>query len=323
MQSDPGNEGSAEDSHIRRYQPLAKSLAFTLAALICLAAKVSAQDLEPRSFIHLPIDQNFLAAVYSYSDGQIVPPAGIPIDDVDMRLDTTVVNYSRTLAVAGNTAKVDVAAGTICFDGSGTWDGESIPVDRCGALDPRVRLSYNFLGAPALSFKDFASRSRGVVAGASLQVAVPLGSYNNDKIFNGGANRWLVKPQIGASNQFGLWTLESSLAATFTTDNDSFFGNNKIEQDVLYSLQLHVDRTFANGSWVSFNGNYFWGGKTNRNSVSRGDTQSNSRIGVTYTYPVNRQNSVKFALSSGILTRYGNDFDSLLVAWVYRWGKAS
>ena len=50
------------------------------------------------------------------------------------------------------------------------------------------------------------------------------------------------------------------------------------------------------------------------------DRQENSRIGVTFAMPLNRQHSLKFFASRGVVTRVGNDFDSFGVVWQYRWG---
>jgi len=48
--------------------------------------------------------------------------------------------------------------------------------------------------------------------------------------------------------------------------------------------------------------------------------QENSRAGLTASFPINRKQSVKVAASTGVSTRTGSDFDSLAVAWQYRWG---
>ena len=59
-----------------------------------------------------------------------------------------------------------------------------------GFVDPRLRFSVNFYGAPALTLKEFAGYKQDLILGASLQVSVPLGQYDADRLVNIGTNRW-------------------------------------------------------------------------------------------------------------------------------------
>ena len=52
--------------------------------------------------------------------------------------------------------------------------------------------------------------------------------------------------------------------------------------------------------------------------MQSGDRQENSRIGVTYSMPVTRHQSIKLYASTGVLTRVGNDFDTYGIVWQYR-----
>jgi hypothetical protein len=54
--------------------------------------------------------------------------------------------------------------------------------------------------------------------------------------------------------------------------------------------------------------------------VEGDDLQNNSRVGLTVALPVNRHNSLKLYASTGVSTRTGSDFDTVGVAWQYRWG---
>ena len=48
--------------------------------------------------------------------------------------------------------------------------------------------------------------------------------------------------------------------------------------------------------------------------------QRNSRFGATLAWPLDRRNSLKFALSSGLTARSGGDYDAIAVLWQHRWG---
>jgi hypothetical protein len=57
-----------------------------------------------------------------------------------------------------------------------------------------------------------------------------------------------------------------------------------------------------------------------KDSSESDDRQENSRVGVTLGWPLNKQNSLKFYASRGVVTNIGNDSDTFGVAWQYRWG---
>ena len=246
-----------------------------------LASTANSQDLEPRTYTNIPVGQNFVGIGYGYSEGELNPAPGVPIEDAELEVTGPVAAYVRSLDLWGKAGKIDVAWAQVCFKGDAIYQGEFVEGDRCGAADPSVRLSYLFYGAPAMNMEEFRKNPPGRVIGASLKVRAPLGDYNNDNLINSSANRWSFKPEIGISNEWGRWSADAALAATFFTANDRFAGQNRLEQDPLYQVQAHLIYHLRQGRWVSLNANYFWGGETERNGVEVDDRQDNSRIGLT------------------------------------------
>jgi hypothetical protein len=288
--------------------------------MLLIPTGVTAQDLEPRTYSNLPIGQNFLVAAYAHSEGEITPSPSVPIKDVELTVDGYAGAYARSIEMWGESGKIDVMWSRVCMKGEATFNGVKTKGDRCGTSDPQLRLTYLFYGAPAMDLAQFKVTPVSRVIGVSLAVSPPLGDYNNENLINTGANRWTFKPEIGISNRRGDWSLEGSFGARLFTDNDRFAGHTKLEQDPLYQLQAHVIYHMRQGRWLAANGNYFWGGKTQKNGVDSDDLQKNSRMGVTLGWPLNRQHSLKFYANRGVVTRIGNDFDTLGVAWQYRWG---
>jgi hypothetical protein len=60
--------------------------------------------------------------------------------------------------------------------------------------------------------------------------------------------------------------------------------------------------------------------RTTLNGDLGNDLQRNWRVGGTLAVPIDRKNSIKFAVSSGVSARTGNDFDLIAIAWQHRWG---
>ena len=141
--------------------------------------------------------------------------------------------------------------------------GEPASTQRTGLGDPRVRLSVNFLGAPALEGKEFqafrASHPVNTVVGAALAVTLPLGEYKESKLLNLGANRFVFRPQLGFVHTRGHWSYELTGSVLLFSDNDDFFGDKKREQDPLYALQTHLIYTSPQRWWISVGTAYDWG----------------------------------------------------------------
>ncbi len=293
-------------------------LALALLALALPAIQSAAQELEPRTYTNIPVGQNFVGLGYAWSEGDLNPSASAPIRNARLTVDGPAVAYVRSLDMWGKAGKVDLSWVRLCFDGSAIYQGEKVRGDRCGSADPAIRLTYLFYGAPSLSMAQFRRTPPRRVIGASLKVQAPLGDYNNENLINSGANRWSFKPEVGISNVRGRWNLEGSFSAQLFTDNNRFAGHNRLEQNPLYQIQLHVVYSLPGGRWLALNGNYFWGGESQINGVNADDRQENSRVGVTFSTPLTPRQSLKFNASHGVVTRIGNDFDTLGVVWQYR-----
>jgi hypothetical protein len=308
---------------------LAVLRAFRLGTLITAAmtttlvigpSRAAGQELEPRAYVNTPVGLNFLIAGYSYTTGGIATDPALPVADADLSLHTGLLAYARSLDFWGRSGKVDVVLPYSGLSGSALFMGGQIEREVNGFHDPRLRLSVNLYGAPALSFEEFAAYEQDLIIGLSLAVTAPLGQYDSDKAVNLGTNRWSVKPELGISKALGRLSLELAVGAYVYTKNDDFLGRTR-EQEPLYSLQANVVYEIGWGIWGAVTTTYVTGGRTTVDGRKNDDRQDNTRIGVTLALPVNRYNSVKLYGATGASTRVGGDYDVVGIAWQYRWGK--
>lgn len=288
--------------------------------LTCIGHGVQAQSLEPRAFANTPVGMNFFLAGYAYSKGGITVDPSIEIEDANITTHTGLVSYVRSLGVLGNSAKFAVLVPYVFLEGSGRVEGELRERKVDGLADPLIRLSYNFIGAPALTMAEYGGYRQDTIVGANLFVTAPLGQYDPDRLVNIGTNRWSFRPQVGISKALGPWTLEGSMEGTFYTDNTNFFGGNTRSQDPVYGGQVHVIRQLKRGFWGSLDATYYTGGRSSLNGVEKQDFQENWRFGATLALPVSPRNSIKLFGSTGMFARTGTDFDTLGIVWQHRWG---
>ena len=294
--------------------------AIVILLVLAAARAARAQDLEPRAYVNTPVGMNFLIAAYAYSEGGVATDPSLPIQDAQINLNNFVLGYARALNVFGKSGKVDLILPFSQLSGSASFAGQTVEREVTGFGDPRLRFSVNLYGAPALSLKELSSYKQDIIVGVGLQVSAPASQYDSSKAVNIGTNRWAFKPGLGASKALGKFKLELSTDVTFYTDNNDFFGGNTLKQDPLYSVQAHVSYDLGRGIWAAVDGTYYFGARTTINGVQSNNELSNSRFGATFALPVNKYNSIKLYVSTGLFTRTGTNFTTGGIAWQYRWG---
>ncbi len=289
-------------------------------AVVGTANAADAQELEPRLWANLPTGVNFAGVAVGTSDGNILLDPTLPVEDLEADLLVGGATYLRSLSVAGKSARIEILLPFSDADFQGIGFGQQRQRSISGFGDARIRFAVNLLGAPSLSPREFASYRQKTIVGVGLQVITPTGEYDPDKLLNLGANRWTLRPQIGVSHVWGQWGLELTASGWFFEDNNDYFGGQTLEQDPLYALQTHLYYTFRPGLWLAVAFGYADGGSTVVDGNPLSDLQENTRTGVTLSIPLGRQHGLAFSYTTGLTTRIGAEFDSLLIAYRYMWG---
>ena len=285
-----------------------------------IAVHVYGGEIEPRSYVNTPVGVNFLLAGYSYSEGGLSTVSSSPIKDAELKIDYGILAYARSLDVWGKSGKIDVIMPYAHLSGNAMVADELRKRNVSGLTDPRFRFSVNFYGAPALSLPEFANYQQDLIIGASIQVSAPLGQYDKEKLVNLGNNRWFIKPDVGISKALGDFVVELSTGVFIFSDNEDFFGGKVLEQEPVYTSQIHVTYNLGRGMWAALSGTHDYGGRTTVDGLRNDDVQKNTRVGATVAFPLNQKNSVKVFANSGTHTNIGSDYDMAGIFWQYRWG---
>ncbi len=287
-------------------------------ACVSLAAlsAASAQELDARHFSPAPLGTTFVIAGAGESEGAIVYDPALDIDNVHADLNIVTTGFGRVFAWGERQARVLVvlphAEGTIAGDVGSVPQAARLD----GFVDPRIKLSVGLRGAPALSPAELAHAPRGTLVSAALTIVPPWGDYEPTRLVNLGYNRWAVKPEIGVLRPFGPWTVEGTFGAWLYSRNDEQFpGTAHKRQEPLLSAQAHVSYTWPNRMWLALDATSFAGGDTRVDGVENPDYQENTRVGITWSIPAGKSDSLKLAYSEGRTTLRGNDFESFMLTW--------
>ena len=292
-----------------------------LLGMLLLAAPLSAQDLDPRAYAHVPVNGTFLVWGFSVSHGGVVSDPTLPVTDVSATVETPSIGVGRSFDLFGKTAQVFGALPYSWAQASGKVLGEGKDITRAGLYDMRIRLSVLVRGAPAASVAQLAKAPRRTIIGTSLTVVAPTGQFFPDRLINLGTNRWAFKPEFAVSQPMGQkWLLDVYSALWLFTANDSFYpGTATRTQEPMGAFQAHLSYNFTRLLWAAFDATYYVGGRSTVGGIENDDRQSNTRVGATVAFPVGRRHSIKLAVSKGAIVRSGADFTTFSFGWQSAW----
>lgn len=279
---------------------------FCLLAIFC--QQVHAQEIEARLYSNAPIGINFVTG------GIAQAKSG------SYRLTTEAINLTRIIDVFGQSGRVSLSVPYAQLSGSGTTASQGVNASAEGLSDPIIKFSTNLYGAPALSLEEFKNYQQDLIIGTSIAATIPWGKYNSEQMLNVGANRSLIQPGIGASQAVGPWRLELSGMATIYTSNTNYLGGNTLSQNTVYSTEGHVIYYFPNTSWISADATYFTGGQKFVNGSAINGSQENWRFGSTFSYPINKHNSIRLTGSKGVYSSSNTSYEAVGISWQFRWG---
>jgi len=293
----------------------------SLIGLLIFSQFSYSQDLEPRSLSSIPTGGNFLVASYGYSQGNIMLDSSLPIEDLNSTINSGILGYANSFKLFNKLAKFDA----IMSYSSGHFSGVVSKMDsstyRYGIGDPMFRISLILIGDEVSSLNEFKNREKSKFKlGVSFRVKVPVGQYDSSKLLNLGMNRWAFK--AGLSSSYILWNrliVEGQINSWFFTKNSDFYGGSSIYQKPLMSFQFHTSYLINSRMWASASIGRSAFGETVLNGVEKNDNQNNSRMGFTFSYKLNKSNSIKLGITSGVTTRYGADYTSVLVVYQFMW----
>jgi Putative MetA-pathway of phenol degradation len=298
-------------------------LALSLVLGVCALPVAKSQDLAPRAYVISPIHSNAITLTWGFYDGGVNFNGTIPITNATGQYSVPVFSYFHSLGLFGRSASITASLPYAFGNFQGDAFGTQRSIYRSGLVDTSVRFSVNLKGGPAMDPRQFARWKQKTIIGVSLKVIIPTGQYNGTKLVNWGINRWAFKPEVGYSRRRGHWLIDGYGGAWFYTTNPAFYSlpaPMPQSEEPIGSLEGHLSHDFGDRTWVSLDGNFWWGGITSLNGIRNAATkQTGSRLGGTASLRLSKHQSVKISYSDGTYIRFGGNYQSVSFAWQYTW----
>jgi hypothetical protein len=219
-------------------------------------------------------------------------PAHIALPGAAVEATVAPVGYAHTFVLFDRAAMAAALVPTGRISGDVTAFGNTVHETASGFGDPLLELDVNVVGKkPIRSLPDLLRYEPGFSLDLLVDVALPLGEYNDEQALNLGQNRWYGRVGAPIVWQLGPWvpgrrtTLEFLPSLWLFGDNSDYLGQT-LETEPLFELEGHFTRDLTKGLWVSLDGTWYTGGVPTVDGVE-GSALDNLGLGYTLGYTVN------------------------------------
>jgi hypothetical protein len=306
---------------------LALALLAALALGVLLAPPLAAQ-VPARFYWKTLSGANAVPLIYNSMSGNTNPfdPAHVVSPGADIEASLAIAGYGRTFTLFGRGALVAVLVPMGNISGEVTAAGLTVSQAARGFGDPTVEFDLNLIGPKAqTNLVDVLRYQPGFSLDLIVDLAVPLGEYDDSRSLNLGQNRWYGRVGAPIVWQLGTWapgqrtTLEFLPAVWLFGENDDFVGQT-LETDPLFQLDAHLTRDFTTHLWGSLDGSWYQGGKASVDGVE-GEKLDNLAFGLTLGYQINDNLGLTFGYKSTVADSAPGDLqmDGFMVSLVSGW----
>jgi len=280
----------------------------------------------PPRFYHKTLkNSNAFPILFEALSGNANPfdPAHTVSADADFEAELLIAGYARTFELFNRsaTAVVLLPMGRVSSDL--TVGGLTSSSSASGIGDPMFEFDINIVGPKAIgNMPDLMRYEPGFSLDLLVDLAIPIGEYDDDEALNIGQNRWFGRIGAPIVWQLGPWvpgkrtTLEFLPSVWFFGDNDDFVGE-RLKTEPIFEIEGHLTRDFTKDFWGSLDATWATGGKATLGGVS-GEDINNIGVGFTLGYTITEN----ISLTAGYMTTVAEndlEMDRFMISFTYGW----
>jgi hypothetical protein len=195
-----------------------------------------------------------------------------------------------------------------------------------GFGDPMLEFTFNLIGPKAqINIPDVQRYEPGFSLDLLVDLALPIGEYDNKQTVNLGLNRWYGRIGAPIVWQLGDWvpsrrtTLELLPVVWLFGDNNDYVGQT-LKTDPMFQLDAHLTRDFTKDLWGALDLTYYKGGGSTVNGVAGGKLNTLA-VGFTLGYTINDNIGLTVGYKSTVNDSAPGDMrqDGFMVSLVFGW----
>ncbi|MBP1688898.1 MAG: hypothetical protein H6Q33_5041 [Deltaproteobacteria bacterium] len=279
-----------------RFPSAARSrrLATTIVVLAIICPTFARAQVPPRFYWKSLAGANAVPVIFQSLSGNANPidPAHVVSPGSSVDANVLVAGYAKMLPLFDRTLTLAVLEPMGRISGKTSVAGLSYDQEATGFGDPMVEAGINLIGPTAIkTIPDLLRYEPKLSLDLIVDVAFPIGEYDNGQPLNLGQNRWYGRVGAPVVWQIGPWvpgrrtTLEGLPSVWWFTDNNDYVGHT-LSTDPMFQAEVHLTRDVTEQFWGSLDSTWMAGGKSSVDGVS-GDSLNNLGVGFTLGYQIN------------------------------------
>lgn len=258
-------------------------------------------------------------------------PSATPSASASFDATLAMAGYAHTFALFDRAATAAVLLPMGRMSGDVLVAGKTVNQQASGFGDPMLEFDINLIGPRSQkNIPDAIRYEPGFSLDVLVDLAVPIGEYDNTKQLNIGQNRWYGRVGAPTIIQLGPWipgqrtTLEFLPAVWFFGDNSDFYGTKGGQTkstEAMFQLDAHLTRDFTANAWGALDATWFTGGQNTIDGQKVGGKLNNLAVGLTLGYNVNDNMAVTFSYKSTVNDTAPGDLsmNSFFFTLIYGW----
>jgi len=207
--------------------------------------------------------------------------------------DVVIAGFAKIMPIGKKAGMLAVLVPMGRIEGDLNLGGSLARQASSGYGDPMIEFNMNLIGPPPImNIPDMLRYEPGFSMDLVVDLAIPLGQYDNTQTLNLGQNRWYGRIGTPMIWQLGPWipgkrtTLEVFPSVWLFGDNDDFTGQN-LSSDPTVEIETHLTRDFTAKFWGSFDATYIIGGESTTGTAPPADGSDTFVTGFTLGYQLN------------------------------------
>jgi len=314
-------------SHWRR-------LALPTIALAALLPTLASAQVPPRFYWKSLAGANAVPVIYQSLSGNANPvdPAHVVSANASVDAEVVVAGYAKMLPLFDRTLTVAILEPMGRISSEVTAGALTTQQNANGFGDPMIELGYNLIGPKAImNIPDLLRYEPKFSLDVIMDLAFPIGEYDNEQSLNLGQNRWYGRVGTPIVWQLGAWvpgqrtTLEVLPSVWLFSDNTDYYATQTgqtLSTDPMFQVEAHLTRDFTEHFWGSVDATYMGGGESSVNGVS-GDALNNLGVGFTLGYQINDNLSLTAGYMATVNDSEPTDLqmDGFRLSFTYGWHK--
>ena len=307
-----------------------RRLGTAILALAIICPMFALAQLPPRFYWKSLSDANAVPVIFQSISGNANPmdPAYVVSPNSSVDANILVAGYAKMLPLFDRTLTLAVTEPMGRISGTTGIGGENFSQEANGFGDPMAEVGLNLIGPKAIrTIPDLLRYEPKLSLDVIVDVAFPIGNYNDTQSLNLGQNRWYGRVGAPIVWQIGPWvpgrrtTLEGQPSVWAFTDNNNYVGQT-LSTDPMFELEAHLTRDFTDKFWGSLDTTWFTGGKSTINGAS-GSSLNNLGVGFTLGYQINDNISLTAGYMATVNDSQPTDLrmDGFRISLTYGWHK--